>query len=261
MKVLAIGDIVGRGGRKAVRELVPQLIKEFGVDFCVVNGENMADGRGLNKKVVRNLDDCGVDCITTGDHIWDQKAWGEDILEFPHTLRPANLHEGQPGKGYRIFETVDGTKVGVVNLLGRVYIGMPCDCPFTAAEKIIAKLREETSIIIVDFHAEATSEKIAMGRHLDGKASFVFGTHTHVETADSRIFEKGTAYQTDLGMVGSRDSILGRHAGAIVRKFHTGMPSRFNVVDNHITLCGAVVEIDNATGKAISIERIKRDLD
>ncbi|MBO4618992.1 MAG: YmdB family metallophosphoesterase [Victivallales bacterium] len=259
MKLLFIGDIVGHGGREAAKQLIPALRQELSIDFCVANGENMAGGNGMTKPLLLEFNPGTVDVFTSGDHVWDQKEFPGQIDSMPNVLRPANLPEQQPGKGWGLYTASDGTKVGVINLLGRTFMGLPSNCPFSAAEKAVAELRQHTPVILVDFHAEATSEKIAMGRFLDGKVSAVFGTHTHVATADTQIFPGGTAFQCDAGMVGSRESILGRDIAPVLTRFTTGMPARFTVNENAVTLHGICVTIDPATGHATAIERIEQD--
>ena len=258
MKLLLIGDIVGKQGRKAVQQLVQVLRKEYECCFCIANGENMAGGAGLSENACKDLKESGVNVITSGDHVWDQKDFIHQISKMPWCLRPANLHEGSPGKGYGVYNIPIGGKIAVINLIGRVFMRLQSDCPFQAVEKIIEKVKTQTSTIIVDMHAEATSEKIAMGRFLDGKVTAVFGTHTHVPTADEQIFEGGTAYITDLGMTGSDASILGRAINPVVHRFSTGLPKRFTVEENKIRIHGAVVEFDQASGKALSIQRFNR---
>jgi len=260
MNILVIGDIVGSGGREAVKRFVPELRDEFECGFCVANGENMASGNGFSKGPLEELDGCGVDVFTGGDHVWDQKNFEKEILDFPNVLRPANVPDVQPGRGYGIFEASDGTKVGVVSLLGRTFMKMACDCPFAAADRIVDELRRETPFIVVDFHAETTSDKISLGRFLAGRVSLLFGTHTHVPTADETIFAGGTAFQCDVGMVGARDSVLGRDPEMIIKRYLTGMPARFSVVNEGIRLHGTVVRLDSE-GHAIGIERVVRDLD
>jgi metallophosphoesterase (TIGR00282 family) len=259
LTLLFIGDIVGHGGREAAKKLVPALRKEFSIDFCVANGENMAGGNGMTKPLLLEFNPGSVDVFTSGDHVWDQKEFPGQIDSMPNALRPANLPENQPGKGWGLYTTANGTQVGVINLLGRTFIGLPSNDPFAAAEKAVNELRQHTPVILVDFHAEATSEKIAMGRFLDGRVSAVFGTHTHVATADTQIFPGGTAFQCDAGMVGSRESILGRDIAPVLTRFTTGMPARFTVNENAITLHGILVTIDPATGHATAVERIERD--
>ena len=259
MRILFIGDIVGSGGREAVNRFVPELRTEYSCEFCVANGENMANGNGFARSTLDELKKSQVDVFTGGDHTWDQKDFEKEILDFPNVLRPANVSGLQPGRGNGIFEAADGTKVGVINLLGRTFMRFSSDCPFAAAERIVAEMRQVTPVIIVDFHAEATSDKISLGRFLDGKVSAVLGTHTHVPTADETIFPSGTAFQCDVGMVGSRESVLGREWEPIVRHYLTGMPMRFPVTNKNVRLCGTVVTID-ADGRATAIERVVRDL-
>lgn len=258
MRALLIGDIVGRFGKRAVHSLVPELKKEFACDFCIANGENMAGGAGLSINACQDLHRRGVDVITSGDHIWDQKDFIYQINDLPFCIRPANLINGQPGKGYVIHE-YDGAKLAVINLLGQVFMKLQCNNPFQVVDEILADLSSVTNCIFVDMHAEATSEKIAMGRYLEGRVTAVFGTHTHVQTADETVFAKGTAYITDLGMVGSKNSILGRCIEPVVHRFSTGLPMRFKVEDEDIVIHGAIVEFDLETGKAIAIERFQRE--
>lgn len=258
MKILFVGDVVGKGGREAVRRLVPALLEEFCGDFCVVNAENIAGGNGMTRSCLQELFDIGIDVFTAGDHVWDQREFPGEIKSMANVLRPANFPVAQPGRGYGVFTARDGRKVGVLNLAGRVFMGCPSDNPFLAAETAVAELQKETNTIIVDFHAEATSEKIALGRFLDGKVSAVLGTHTHVTTADEQIFPGGTAFQSDVGMVGSQNSVLGREIQAVLSKFVTGMPSRFAVVEDNIVLHGTLIETDDS-GHATAITRISRE--
>lgn len=259
MKILFIGDIVGKGGRKAINRLVPLLREEYQCDFVIANGENMAGGGGITQKCVTHVEPARVDVFTGGDHIWDQRSFEAEVLELPQILRPANVSDEQPGRGYGVF-TCPGKhqRVGVVSLLGRTFVNTASNCPFEAARRIVAELRRQTPVIVVDFHAEATSEKIAMGRFLDGQVSAVLGTHTHVETADETIFPNGTAYQTDVGMVGAEESILGRAIEPVLHRFTTGMPARFTVVEKGIVLHGTVIDVDSETGKALAVTRIRR---
>ena len=258
MKALLIGDVVGKGGRDAVRALAPALRREFNCAFCIANAENCAGGAGLTEKAVLELMAGGVDVLTTGDHVWDQREFVTQIKHLPFVLRPANLPACQPGVGYGVFPIPLGGEAIVINLLLRVFMKMSSDCPFAAVDRILAEVGKRTPIVFVDVHGEATSEKIAMGRYLDGRATAVFGTHTHVETADEQVFPKGTAYITDVGMVGARESILGREIGAVLTKFTTGMHARFTVVEHGVTLHGAVVEFDRETGRASAITRVAR---
>ena len=259
MKILIIGDIVGRGGRKAIHTLLPELRKAHNCCFCIANGENIAGGSGLTEKSVLEMKNSGVDVITTGDHIWRRKEFVESIRHLPFVLRPANLHERQPGFGYGIFPIPIGGTICVVNLLGRVFMGTYSNCPFEVIDRIVAKVREKSKVICVDFHAEASSEKNAMGYHLDGRTTAVWGTHTHVATADERILEKGTAYITDIGMVGARKSVLGRDIKAVLSVFTTGLPGYMTVVERgDIVLHGIVLTFDPKTGRALAIERIEK---
>ncbi len=259
MRLLLIGDIVGKGGRMAVRHLVPALREEFGCSFCIANGENSAGGAGMTEKCVREILDAGVDVITTGDHVWDQKEFEHQIANYPAVLRPANFPPAQPGRGYGVFQSPDGTEIAVIDLIGRVFVNAQSDNPFTAADRILEDLKQrQVRNIFVDIHAEATSEKIAIGRYLEGRVTAVWGTHTHVQTADERVLPKGTAFICDLGMVGSQESILGRDIRAVIHRMSTGMPRRFKVVDTDVLLCGAVVEFDPTSGRATGIERIAR---
>jgi metallophosphoesterase (TIGR00282 family) len=258
MKTIIIGDIVGRSGRNAVNKIVPQLRKEHQADFVIANGENMAGGRGLNTKTIKDLQSAKLNVITTGDHIWDQRQFLDEIKNHNEVLRPANLHKELPGKGYEIYTIASGIKIGVINLLGRVFMPQPSDCPFQKVDSIIKNIATKCDLIFVDFHAEATSEKIAMGRFLDGKVTCVFGTHTHVQTADEQIFHQGTAYITDIGMVGAKESILGRKLEPVIQKFSTGIPKYFEVENRNIELHGVIIQADPTTGKALNIQRIKK---
>jgi metallophosphoesterase (TIGR00282 family) len=260
MNVLLIGDVVGRPGREALSHWLPRLRQTYDCDFCIVNGENAAgSGNGITRSCVSELTHAGADAITTGDHIFDQKQFVKGISLCPTVLRPANYPPSQPGQTYRIFTASDGSTVAVFSLVGRVFMARPGDNPFVAADRMLEEIGKRAQSIIVDIHAEATSEKIALGRHLDGRVTTVFGTHTHVPTADAQVFPGGTAYITDLGMVGGRRSVLGRDPDAVIRSFRTGLPTRFGVVQEDIVLCGAVVECDPQTGRATRISRVQRD--
>lgn len=258
LRVLMVGDIVGRPGRKAVRDLLRNYRKKYCLDLIIANGENAAGGNGLNDTVANELYDSGIDIITMGNHTWDKR----EILEFiehDHSLiRPANYPPGTPGRGYSIF-SVNNTRVAVVNLSGRVFLS-PLDCPFRIADNLIADLRKNTSIIIIDFHAEATSEKIAFGWYMDGKVSAVIGTHTHVQTADERILPLGTGYITDAGMTGPRDSVLGIDKDLVIQKFISQMPVRFEVASGPLQFNGVILDICRTTGKTLRIERLNEIL-
>ncbi|MEI8063348.1 MAG: TIGR00282 family metallophosphoesterase [Verrucomicrobiota bacterium] len=256
MNILFVGDIVGKPGRQAVVALLPKLKRDYQLDCIVANGENAAHGAGITTATANELLAAGVDVITTGDHVWDQKGFEQDIENLSQVVRPANIAPSAPGRGSVVINVGDKARVGVLNLLGRVF--MPNnDCPFRAAKAELAKLRRQTSIIIVDLHAEATSEKMAMGRYLDGQVSLVVGTHTHVQTADEQVLPKGTAYLSDAGMCGPHDSVLGRDVNAVINRFVSGMPQRLEVATDKIELCGVVVEVDEVTGLARKIERVR----
>lgn len=256
IRILFLGDIVGEPGRKAVMARLPSLREEEEIDFVIVNGENSAGGRGITSKIAIDLLRAGVAVITTGDHVWDQR----DIVDYfptePRLLRPINYPESVVGAGAVVLETAKG-KVGVINAQGRVFMNPPLEGPIPAVEAAAATMAEEgVRVIVTDFHAEATSEKIAFGRALDGKVSAVFGTHTHVQTADERIFPGGTAYLTDVGMCGPDDSVLGREIDSVLWRFRTGMPTRFPIAKGPVRLCGVIVDVALETGRAIAVRRV-----
>lgn len=255
LTVLFLGDVVGEPGRNAVIARLPELKEEHNLDFIVVNGENAAGGRGITGKITIDLLRAGVSVVTTGDHIWDQK----DILSFidtePRLLRPVNYPEGVPGSGSIVLETAKG-KIGVINVQCRTFMQPILENPFRTMKPTVARMREETPNIIVDVHGETTSEKIAMGRFLDGKVSAVIGTHTHVQTADEQILPGGTAFLCDAGMCGPVHSILGRTVEPILRRFVSNMPSSFPVAGGEIRLHGALIEIDEKSGRALRITRV-----
>jgi metallophosphoesterase (TIGR00282 family) len=236
------------------------LVDEHRVDLVIVNGENAAAGFGLTAKIAGDLFDLGVDVITSGNHIWDKREIYEHLDREERLLRPANYPPGLPGRGAGLFETSSGIKVGVINLEGRVFMNN-LDCPFRTADQLIRELRRHTPIILVDFHGEATSEKMAMGYYLDGQVSAVIGTHTHVQTADERILPGGTAYITDAGMTGSRDAVIGIRKELAIEKFLTQLPVRFEVAKKDSWLCGALVEVDRETGRAVEVQRIQEPAD
>lgn len=255
MKLLFLGDVVGAPGRNAVIENLASLRKEHAIDFVVINGENAAGGRGITPKISIDLLRAGAAVITTGDHVWDQREISEYFPTEPRLLRPINF-VGAPGAGSVVLETDKG-KVGVLNAMGRTFMNPPLENPLVLLEEEIERLhRDGVRMLMVDFHAEATSEKIAMGRALDGKVSLVVGTHTHVQTADESIFPGGTAYLTDAGMCGPEVSILGREVEPVVWRFRTGRPTRFPVAGGAVRLCGVMVEIDESTGQASEVERL-----
>jgi metallophosphoesterase (TIGR00282 family) len=255
VRVLFIGDIIGEAGRKALFVSLSNLIKEKKVDFVIANGENAAGGFGITGEIAGKLYSYGVDCITSGNHIWRNRAIFKDINGDQKLIRPANYPKGTPGKGWTILEK-NGVKIGVLNLLGRVFME-PLDCPFRTAQRELSAIQKYTKIIIVDFHGEATSEKVAMGWHLNGIVSAVIGTHTHVQTADERILVGGTAYITDAGMTGPFDSIIGIQKEIALKKFVTMIPSKFIVAENDIRVNGVLVTIQRESGKAVHIERVQ----
>lgn len=258
MRVLLVGDIVGKGGRQAACHLIPSLRNEFNCCFCIANAENVAGGSGLTEKCVTSLLDHGVDVITAGDHVWGQRDFVGQIERFPNVLRPANFNKNQPGSGYGVYNIPIGGKIGIVNVIGQLFIGTLSNSPFAAVDEALAKIERQTKSIFVEIHAEATSEKCALGRYLDGRATAVWGTHTHVPTADGRVLPNGTAFITDIGMVGAAESIIGRDISAVLKRFTTGLPARLKVIDDDIVLNGAIVDFDANTGKATGIQRVER---
>src|ERR1700751_2977708 len=252
LRVLFLGDIVGEPGRNAVIARLPEFKRQQGIDFIIVNGENAAGGRGITGKITIDLLRAGVSVITTGDHIWDQKEILSFINTEPRLLRPLNYPDGAPGSGSIILETSKG-KIGVINVQARTFMQPILENPFHSIEAAVAKMREETLNIIVDVHGETTSEKIAMGRFLDGKVSAVIGTHTHVQTADEQIFPGGTAFLCDAGMCGPINSILGRAIDPIMNRFISNLPASFPVAGGEVRLRGALIEIDETTGRAMRI--------
>ncbi len=255
MKILFIGDVVGRPGRIALASRLGRLIDRNDIDLVVVNGENAAAGFGLTADLAREFYDLGVDVLTSGNHIWDKREIYDYLDSQKRLLRPANYPAGLPGRGHGVFTTSAGLKVGVLNLEGRVFMNN-LECPFRTADALVDELRQQTPLILVDFHAEATSEKSALGCYLDGRVSALVGTHTHVQTADERILPGGTAYITDVGMTGSRDSVIGIRKELAVEKFLSQLPVRFDVAKKDVMVCGVVLTIDEKTGNAIGIERV-----
>ncbi|MBN2685574.1 MAG: TIGR00282 family metallophosphoesterase [Pontiellaceae bacterium] len=256
MRVLLVGDIVGRPGRNAFQQVVHRLKDEGRIDFVVANGENAASGRGPAPDMIHALLSAGADVVTLGDHAWDSKEMVAGIDLETRIVRPANFSKGAPGKGYVRVETPEGT-ITVLQLIGRVFMQPNYDCPFQQADRMLKGELGADKVILVDFHGEASSERMAMGRFLDGRVSAVFGTHTHCQTSDETVFPKGTAYITDLGMTGPKDSVLGREVEPVIQKFLTGVPHKFDVAKGDPVLEGAIVDVDMKTGKARGIERIR----
>lgn len=257
LRILFLGDVVGEPGRRAVIDLVPELKKEYGLDFVIVNGENAAGGRGITPKITIDLLRAGVAVVTTGDHVWDQKELFHYIDTEPRLLRPINYPEDTPGQGSVVLETAKG-KVGVINVQGRTFMQPILENPFRALDGVVERMRQETPVIFVDVHAETTSEKIAIARYLEGRVSAVVGTHTHVQTGDERVFPGGTAFLCDAGMCGPTESILGREIDPIISRFITNLPTTFPVAKGPVALNGAIIDIDETTGKALSIQRLQR---
>lgn len=257
MNILFVGDVVGAPGRSALKQLLPEIQREFSVDITVVNAENAAGGLGATPEILEEILGYGVQAVTMGNHTWRKKVLIESIDRFPQVVRPANYPIGTPGQGSTIIALADGRQLGLVNVLGRVFME-PFACPFETARSEVEALQESTSTILVDMHAEATSEKVAIGWYLDGSCSAVVGTHTHVQTADERILPEGTAYITDTGMTGPRDSVIGVEREKVIDKFLTGLPTDFRVARTQPMLNGVSIVIDDDTGRAESIERIQR---
>ena len=258
LRILFLGDVVGQPGRSAVIARLPELKQTLAIDFVIINGENAAGGRGITPKITIDLLRAGVSVITTGDHIWDQKEVIPFIETEPRLLRPINYPPGTPGAGTIVLETTKG-KVGVINVQARTFMLPILDNPFPAVETAVAQLRAETKIILVDAHGETTSEKMAIGRFLDGKVSAVIGTHTHVQTADEQIFPGGTAFLCDAGMCGPVNSILGRAIDPIVRRFISNMPAIFPVAEGEVRLRGALIDVEEKTGRATGIVRVDEE--
>lgn len=267
MKILFIGDIVGEPRRRAVKLLLPGLRRQHAVDFVIANGENAAGGSGITPRIAEEIFAAGVEVITSGDHLWDQKEVVHLLADEMRFLRPVNYPPETPGRGTGIYQvTLSGgepgreVRIGVMNVQGRTFMQPPLDNPFVAARDAVKRLRETSPILFVDVHAEATSEKIALARFLDGQVSAVVGTHTHVQTADEQIFPGGTAYLSDAGFTGPHESVLGREIEPVIQRFLTSMPQRFEVAKDRVMLHGAVIEVDEASGRAIKIERVFQPL-
>jgi hypothetical protein len=253
LKLLFIGDVVGRPGREIIAERLLRLRNELGLDFVIANGENAAAGAGLTGAVARTMLDAGVDALTLGDHIWDQKGFEAEIAGLERVCRPANLPSACPGRDHIILEK-DGFRLAIFTVLGRQYLGMKSECPFLASDRMLGQLASRADAVFVEIHAEATSEKQALGWYLDGRAAAVVGTHTHVPTADASVLPKGTAFLCDAGMTGSYLSVLGRVIEPVVAKFLDGMPRRFPVAEGDVRLSGVVVEYDPAAKRAVRCE-------
>ena len=256
MKILAVGDIVGSAGIKKLKKELRDIREKENIDFVIVNGENSAEGMGITEKNFKDILDENVDVITMGNHTWGKK----DIFKFidhPKLIRPANYTKGVVGKGYNIYSCMN-KKVAVINLIGRVDMNVLSDNPFIIAKELVEKIKNNVDVIIIDFHAEATAEKIALGYFLDGKVTAIFGTHTHVQTADEKILPNGTGYITDIGMTGPKNSVIGMDISASIKRFETTLPERYRIAMGESILNGVIFDIDNSTNKVNSIKRINR---
>jgi hypothetical protein len=257
VRILFIGDIIGNPGRRAVRELLPDLVRARQIEFVIANAENAAGGKGLTPEVAEELFNLGIHVLTNGNHVWKNKEILKIIDRDPRVLRPANFPEnaGVPGRGSGVFTVSGQTKIGVLNLIGRVFM-LPYECPFRVARREVNELRRTTPLILVDFHAEATSEKVALGWHLDGEATAVIGTHTHIPTADETVTARGTAFLTDVGMTGPYDSVIGVRKEPVIEAMLSMMPARHEPAKGDVRLCAALIDADPYTGRAQGIERI-----
>ena len=257
MRILFIGDIVGEAGRRAIKEGLPRVIERFKIDFAIANCENSAGGFGITQVIAEELFSLGIDIMTSGNHIWDKKETLTYIEKEPRLLRPANYPPGVPGKGSAVVTLRSSEqKIGIINISGRIFMA-PLDCPFRIAEKELNQIREQTNIIVVDFHGEATSEKCAFALYFDGKVSAIVGTHTHVQTADERILSEGSAFITDAGMTGAINSVIGMKKDRVIKKFLTHIPYRFETAKGPSLLSGVIIDIEPRTGKAKAIQRLQ----
>jgi len=257
LRILCLGDIVGRPGRQVVHQRLPAVVRQHSVDLVIANGENIAGGSGITQNLFHKLRSYGVDVVTLGDHVYKKLDIVPSLESSERIVRPANLAADAAGRTFTVVTTNSGISVAVFCLLGRIYMNLPADDPFAAADRVLKKIPRHVRVCVCDMHAEATSEKVAMGHWLDGRCSFVFGTHTHIPTADARILPSGTGYISDLGMTGPYDSVLGRRKDRVVKYMTTNMPQSFDVATSDVRMCGALAEIDPETGRALSVERIE----
>ncbi|HCK76066.1 MAG TPA: TIGR00282 family metallophosphoesterase [Gammaproteobacteria bacterium] len=258
MKILFIGDVVGKSGRRALRRFLPELQDETEAELTVVNAENAAGGFGVTAGVLEELlEQSQIDVLTSGNHIWDKREALDLIQEEPRLLRPHNYPEDTPGSGWIVATASNGVRVGVLNIMGTVFMHPTLDCPFSSAHLAIEKRPSDVQVVLVDFHAEATSEKVAMGWYLDGRASAVVGTHTHVPTADERVLPQGTAHISDVGMTGCYNSVIGMEKAGVLKRFVERVPARFEVASGPASVCGVILDIDETTGKSRSIARVR----
>ena len=257
MKILAVGDIVGESGVRKLKELLPNIKKEEKIDFVITNGENSAGGMGITEKNLKDILEAGTDVITMGNHTWGKKEIFK-FIDHPKLLRPANYPKGIPGKGLGIYD-VNGKKIAVMNFIGRVDINILTENPFLLAKEMIEEIQDKVDMIFIDFHAEATAEKIAMARYLDGKITALYGTHTHVQTADEQILPEGTGYITDLGMTGPKNSVIGMDIKASIKRFETTLPEKYKLAEGNCIFNGVIFDIDENTNKVKSIKRINKN--
>ena len=255
MKILCVGDVVSRVGRDMLFKYVDELKYQKDIDFVIVNGENSSHGRGMTRSTYSEMKRAGADVFTMGNHVWGAKEVVPIMEQEGDVIRPLNMQGTQPGNGSVVMTAKNGTKIGIINLIGQVNM-LPCNSPFDAATKEVEKIREITPVIFVDFHAEVTSEKMAMGYFLDGKVSAVFGTHTHIQTADAKILKGGTGYITDLGMTGPEESVLGMNKNIIIDRFVSGVPQKFEIASGKGQFCGCIFTVDENSGKCTDIERL-----
>ena len=254
MKILAVGDLVGKIGFEKMKQELPKIVKENNIDFVIVNGENVAEGMGITEKLYRAILLTGVNVITMGNHTWGKKEIF-NFIDEKNIIRPANYSKGNPGKGYEIFKCKN-KKIAVINLIGRVSMSVLSDNPFLIARDIIDDIKNKVDIIVIDFHSEATAEKIALGYYLKGDATIIFGTHTHVQTADETILENGTAYISDIGMTGPKNSVIGMDIDASIKRFETSLPEKYKIATGECKFNGCIFEIDDETNRTIKITRI-----
>ena len=257
LRILCLGDIVGRPGRQVVHQRLPQLVRQHGVDLVIANAENIAGGSGITANLFHKIRAYGVDAVTLGDHVYKKADIIPTLQSSERIVRPANLAASAAGRPFTVVTTNSGVAVGVFCLLGRIFMNMPSDDPFAAADRVLQQLPRNVRVCVCDIHAEASSEKVAMGHHLDGRCSLIFGTHTHIPTADAKILPGGSAFISDVGMCGPYDSVLGRRKDRVVKFMTTNMPQPFDVATGDVRLCGVLAEIDPETGRAISVERIE----
>ncbi|MBC7783912.1 MAG: TIGR00282 family metallophosphoesterase [Burkholderiales bacterium] len=257
MRILALGDVVGRPGRQVIHDRLPELVREQRIDLVIANAENIAGGSGITPNLFHKLRSYGVDVCTLGDHAFRKSEIGPTLSTSERIVRPANMPASSPGRTYTVITTNNNIQVAVFGLMGRIFMNLPCDDPFAAADKVLTQLPSSVKVRVCDVHAEATSEKVALGHYLDGRASFVFGTHTHVPTADARVLGGGTGYISDIGMCGPYDSVLGRRKDRVLQYMTSAQPAPFDVATGDVRMCGAIAEIDTVTGRAVSIERVE----